>query len=53
MINDAIMVDRQKLKYWDQLHAPEPPAKEPFKLKIKETSKYEVKSYPHEILKEE
>ena len=53
MVNDAIMVDRQKLKYWDQLHAPEPPAKEPFELKIKETSKYKIKSYPHEILKEE
>lgn len=53
MVNDAIMVDRQKLKYWDQLHAPEPPTKEPFELKIKETSKYEVKLHPHEILKEE
>ena len=36
MVNDAIMVDRQKLQMWDQLHAVEPPKKEPFEFKIKE-----------------
>lgn len=34
MVNDAIMVDRQKLKFWDQLHAPEKPEKEPFTFKL-------------------
>ena len=34
MINDAIMVDRQKLQMWDQLHAAEPPIKEKFELQI-------------------
>lgn len=34
MVNDAIMVDRQKLKFWDQLHAPEKPEKEPFNFKL-------------------
>lgn len=35
MINDAIMVDRQKLKIWDQLHA-DKYEQEPFEFKIKE-----------------
>ena len=39
MIQDAIMVDRQRLKYWDSLHADKPPEKEPFEFKIEETKK--------------
>lgn len=35
MINDAIMVDRQKLAIWDKLHAPEPPKKEEKKYELK------------------
>ena len=27
MVHDAQLVDRQKLKFWDELHAPEPPQK--------------------------
>lgn len=34
MVNDAIMVDRQKLKFWDSLHALEQPDKEPFTFKL-------------------
>lgn len=34
MINDAIMVDRQKLMYWEQLHAPTPHKKEKFEFKV-------------------
>jgi phosphoketolase len=35
MVNDAMMVDRQKLKFWDSLHAPEAPTeKEEFEFKI-------------------
>ena len=39
MIQDAIMVDRQKLKFWDKLHAAEKPEKEPFEFKIEERRK--------------
>lgn len=34
MVNDAIMVDRQKLKFWDQLHSPDKLDKEPFTFKL-------------------
>ena len=34
MVHDAILVDRQKLMFWDQLHAPTPPKKEPFELTL-------------------
>ena len=34
MVNDTIMVDRQKLKFWDQLHAPDKLEKEPFTFKL-------------------
>lgn len=34
MINDMIYVDEQKLKYWEQLHAPEPPKTDEFEFKI-------------------
>lgn len=40
MVNDAIMVDRQKLKFWDQLHAPEKSEKEPIELKVGRESEY-------------
>ena len=34
MVNDTIMVDRQKLKFWDQLHSPDKLDKEPFTFKL-------------------
>ena len=34
MVNDAIMVDRQKLKFWDQLHSTDKLDKEPFTFKL-------------------
>lgn len=34
MVEDAIMLDRKKLMFWDQIHAPTPPEKEPFEFKL-------------------
>lgn len=42
MVQDAIMVDRARLKYWDSLHMPEPQPKEEFEFTLKKNDVEEV-----------